>query len=91
MQEKLNQFKKKSKVWNFVPRPSDHPTIGTKWIFRNKMDENSNIIINEARLVAQGHSQEEWIDYEETYASVARLEVIRTLLAFACFKDFKFF
>ena len=55
------------------------------------MDENSNIIINEARLVAQGHSQEEWIDYEETYASVARLEVIRTLLAFACFKDFKFF
>ena len=51
MQEELNQFER-SKVWNLVPRPNDHPTIGTKLIFRNEMDENSNIIINKARLVA---------------------------------------
>ena len=74
-----------------VPRPNDHSIIGTKWIFKNKMDEYSNIVRNKARLVAQRYSQEEGIDYEETYALVARLEAIRMLLAFACFKDFKLF
>ena len=53
------------------------------------MDEHSNIVRNKARLVAQGYSQEKGIDYEETYAPIARLENIRMLLAFACFKDFK--
>ena len=72
-----------------VPRPSDHPIIGTKWIFKNKMDENSVIIRNKARLVGQGYRQEEVIDYDETYAPVARLEAIRMLLAFACYKNFK--
>ena len=90
MQEELNQFER-SKVWNLVPRPSDHSIIGTKWIFRNKMDEHSNIVRNKARLVAQGYSQEEGIDYEETYTPVARLEAIRMLLAFACFKNFKLY
>ena len=52
------------------------------------MDEHSNIVRNKARLVAQGYSQEERIDYKETYALVARLEAIRMLLAFACFKNF---
>ena len=51
MQEELNQFER-SKVWNLVPRPNDHSIIGTKWIFRNKMDEHSNIVRNKARLVA---------------------------------------
>ena len=90
MQEKLNQFER-SKVWNLVPRPNDYSTIGTKWIFRNKMDEHSKIVKNRDRLVAQGYSQEEGIDYEKTYAPVARLEAIRMLLAFACFKNFKLF
>ena len=53
MQEELNLFER-SKVWNLVPRPNDHFIIGTKWIFRNKMDEHSNIVRNKARLVAQG-------------------------------------
>ena len=51
------------------------------------MDENGLIVRNKARLVAQGFSQEEMINYEETFAPVARLEAIRMLLAFACFKD----
>jgi hypothetical protein len=60
-------------------------------VFRNKLDENGVITRNKARLVAQGYNQEEGIDYEETYAPVARLEAIRLLLAFACAKDFKLF
>ena len=87
MQEELNQFER-SEVWELVPRPSNPSVIGTRWVFRNKIDENGIIVINKARLVAQGYNQEEWIDYEETFAPVARLEAIRMLLAFACFKDF---
>ena len=87
MQEELNQFER-NKVWDLVPRPRDHPIIGTKWVFRNKSDENGTIVRNKARLVAQGYNQEEGIDYEETFAPVARLESIRMLFAFACHKGF---
>ena len=87
MQEELNPFER-SGVWELVPRPSNQSVIGTRWIFRNKMDKNGIIIRNKERLVAQGFNQEEVIDYEETFAPIARLEAIRMLLAFACFKDF---
>ena len=87
MQYELNQFER-SEVWELEPRPSNQSVIGTRWVFRNKMDENDIIIRNKARLVVQGFNQEEGIDYEETFAPVARLEAIRMLLAFACFKDF---
>ena len=87
MQYELNQFER-SEVWELEPRPSNQSVIGTRWVFRNKMDENDIIVRNKARLVAQGFNQEELIDYEETFAPVARLEAIRMLLAFACFKDF---
>uniref|UniRef100_A0A2N9ERE3 CCHC-type domain-containing protein n=1 Tax=Fagus sylvatica TaxID=28930 RepID=A0A2N9ERE3_FAGSY len=90
MQEELNQFER-NKVWTLAPRPKDHSVIGTKWVFRNKKDEEGIIVRNKARLVAQGYNQEEGIDYGETYAPVARLEAIRMLLAFACFKNFKLF
>ena len=90
MQEELNQFER-NEVWHLVPRPKNHPVIGTKWVFRNKMDESGIIIRNKARLVAQGYSQEEGIDFDETFAPVARLEAIRMLLAFACFKNFKLY
>ena len=69
-----------------VPKPTEHTIIGTKWVFRNKLDESGLIIRNKARLVAQGYSQEEGIDFDETYAPVARLEAIRILLAFASYK-----
>ncbi|GKB17023.1 copia protein [Tanacetum coccineum] len=65
--------------------------IGTKWVFRNKLDENGIVSQNKARLVAQGYNQQEGIDYDETYAQVARLESIRILLAYACALDFKLF
>ncbi len=71
-----------------MPRSQNQSVIGTRWVFKNKMDENDIIVRNKARLVAQGFNQEEGIDYEETFAPVARLEAIRMLLAFACFKDF---
>ena len=58
MQEELNQFER-SKVWNLVTRPNDHIIIGTKWIFRNKMDEHSNIVRNKTRLVTKWYSQKE--------------------------------
>ncbi|KAK2356903.1 putative mitochondrial protein [Trifolium repens] len=83
MQEELNQFKRND-VWDLVPPPPSHQVIGTRWDFRNKLDENGVIVRNKARLVAQGYNQEEGIDYEETYAPVARLEAIRLLLAYAC-------
>ncbi|WJZ99535.1 hypothetical protein VitviT2T_017971 [Vitis vinifera] len=89
MQEELNQFER-SEVWELVPRPQNQSVIGTRWVFRNKMDENGIIIRNKARLVTQGFNQEEGIDYEETFVPVARLEAIRMLLAFACFKDLCF-
>ena len=57
--------------------------IGTKWVFRNKLDEDGTVTRNKARLVVQGYSQEECIDYDETFAPVARLEAIRLLIAFA--------
>lgn len=78
-------------MWELVPRPTDQSAIGTKWVYKNKTDEEGNIICNKARLVAQGYNQEEGIDYKETFAPVARLEVICTLLAFACHRNFKLF
>ncbi|NBI56464.1 hypothetical protein EIZ48_29055, partial [Photobacterium alginatilyticum] len=90
MQDELNQFER-SNVWTLVPRPHDKSIIGTKWVFRNKMDESGIVIRNKARLVAQGYNQEEGIDFDETYAPVARLEAIRILLAFASFKGFKLY
>ncbi|GJW13883.1 retrovirus-related pol polyprotein from transposon TNT 1-94 [Tanacetum coccineum] len=65
--------------------------IGTKWVFRNKLDENDIVSRNKARLVAQGYNQQEGIDYDETYTPVARLESIRILLAYAYALDFKLF
>nr|GEW43280.1 hypothetical protein [Tanacetum cinerariifolium] len=62
--------------------------IGTKWVFRNKRDQRGIVLRNKARLVAQGHTQEEGIDYDKVFASVARIEAIRLFLAYALFMDF---
>ncbi|GJT38212.1 retrovirus-related pol polyprotein from transposon TNT 1-94 [Tanacetum coccineum] len=90
MQEELNQFVAND-VWDLVTLPMSQSVIGTKWVFSNKLDENGIVSRNKARLVAQGYNQQEGIDYDETYAPVARLESIRILLAIACANDFKLY
>ena len=75
MQEELHQFER-NKVWHLVPKPKDRSIISTKWVFRNKLDEQGTITRNKARLVVQGDNQEEGIDYEETFAPVARIKAL---------------
>ncbi|GKE34855.1 putative ribonuclease H-like domain-containing protein [Tanacetum coccineum] len=87
MQDELLQFKLQ-KVWTLVDLPNRKRAIGTKWVYRNKKDERGIVIKNKARLVAQGYTQEEGIDYDEVFAPVARIEAIRLFLAYASFKDF---
>nr|GEU86650.1 hypothetical protein [Tanacetum cinerariifolium] len=85
--EELSQFKMQ-KVWVLVDLPNGKRAIGTKWVFMNKKDERGIVVRNKARLVAQGHTQEEGIDYEEVFAPVARIEAIRLFLAYASFMGF---
>ncbi|KAK2369536.1 putative mitochondrial protein [Trifolium repens] len=82
MQDELNQFQRND-VWDLVPRPTHKNIIGTKWVFRNKLNEQGEVVRNKARLVTQGYSQQEGIDFTETFAPVARLEAIRLLLSYA--------
>jgi hypothetical protein len=77
MQEELNNFKR-NEVWSLVPRPKQN-VVGTKWVFRNKQDEHGVVTRNKARLVANGYAQVAGLDFEETFAPVARLESIRIL------------
>jgi len=74
-----------------VPKPKDRKIIGTKWVFQNKLDEQRTVTRNKARLVVQGHNQEEGTDYEETFAPVVRIESIRILIAFAAHMEFKLY
>ena len=87
MQEELNNFTR-NEVRFLVERPKQN-VIGTKWVFRNKQDEHGVVTRNKARLVAQGFTQIEGLDFGETYAPMARLESIRILLAYAAHHDFK--
>ena len=79
----------KKKTQSLVPRPTNKNVIGTKWVFRNKLDENGEITRNKARLVCKRYAQEEGIDYGETFSLVARMEGVRTLLAYASYKGYK--
>jgi hypothetical protein len=92
MQEELECFTR-NKVWSLVERPKDHRinVIGTKWVFKNKQDENGVVTRNKSRLVAQGFAQIEGMDCEDTFAPVAHLEAILLLLAYASFRDFKLY
>jgi hypothetical protein len=90
MHEELNNFAH-NEVWELVKRPSDHNVIGTNWVFQNKQDENGVIVRNKARLVVQGYSQVEGLDFYETFASVTRLEAIQILLAYATSHNIKLY
>ena len=65
--------------------------IGTQWVSCNKLSKDGNVLRNKSILVTKGYNQQEWIDFDETYAHVARLEAIRMLLAFPCIVNFKLF
>ncbi|GJU97086.1 putative ribonuclease H-like domain-containing protein [Tanacetum coccineum] len=75
------------KVWTLVDLPNGKRAIGTKWVYRNKKDKRGIVIKKKARLVAQGYTQEEGIDYDEVFAPIARIEAIRLFLAYVSFKD----
>ncbi|GKF79525.1 putative ribonuclease H-like domain-containing protein, partial [Tanacetum coccineum] len=80
MQEELLQFKLLN-VWTQIDLPKGKKAIGTKWIFKNKKDQRGIVVRNKDRLVAQGHRQEDGIDYDEVFAPVARIEAIRLFIA----------
>ncbi|GKC63564.1 retrovirus-related pol polyprotein from transposon TNT 1-94, partial [Tanacetum coccineum] len=90
MTEELNQFVR-NKLWTLVPKPYGKTIIRLKWLFRNKMDEEEVVTKNTNRLVSKGYKQEEGIDYDETFAPVARLEAIRIFLAYASYMGFTIF
>jgi hypothetical protein len=90
MHEELENFER-NQVWELVEPPPNCKPIGTKWVWKNKEGENGEVVRNKSRLVAQGYSQKEGIDYEETCAPVVRLEEIRILLAFSVAKGFKLY
>jgi hypothetical protein len=89
IQEELNNFIR-NEVWHLVPRPNQN-VVGTKWVFRNKQDDHGVVTRNKARLMAKGYSQVEGLDFDETYAPVARLESIRILHAYATYHVFKLY
>ena len=88
MEEELSQIEKND-TWELVPRPKNKNVIGTKWVFRNKLDENGQVTWNKSRLVCKGYAKSEGINFEETFAPVARMEAIRTILAYARSKQIK--
>jgi hypothetical protein len=89
MQEEFNNFKR-NEVWSLVPHPKQN-IMGTKWVFRKKQDEYGVMTRNKARLVAKGYAQVTGLDFEETFAPIARLESIQILLAYDTHLSFKLF
>nr|GFC77950.1 retrovirus-related Pol polyprotein from transposon TNT 1-94 [Tanacetum cinerariifolium] len=86
MQEELNEFER-LEVWELIPRPDKVTVITLKWIYKVNLDELGGILKNKARLVARGYRQEEGIDFEESFAPVARLEAIWIFLAYPAHKN----
>ena len=88
MEEELSQIEKND-TWELVPRPKNKNVIGTKWVFKNKVYENGQVIKNKARLVCKGYAQVEGIDFEETFSPIARMEAIKMILSYTFCKRIK--
>ncbi|CAL9020197.1 unnamed protein product, partial [Prunus brigantina] len=85
-QEAMNaelEMIEKNNTWELVERPANKPVIGVKWVFKTKLNLDGTVQKHKARLVAKGYAQKPGIDYNETFAPVARLDTIRTLIALA--------
>nr|GEX56469.1 retrovirus-related Pol polyprotein from transposon TNT 1-94 [Tanacetum cinerariifolium] len=87
MHEELHQFDRLD-IWELVDRPLCKNIINMKWLWKNKRDEVNTIIQNKSRLVAKGYAQKEGVDFEESFAPVARLEAVRLFIAYAAQKSF---
>nr|GFC91118.1 Gag-Pol polyprotein [Tanacetum cinerariifolium] len=87
MQEELHQFNRLD-VWELVDRPLYTNVINLKWLWKNKRDEENTVIRNKSRLVAKGYVQKEGVDFEESFAPVARLEAVRLFIAYDAHKSF---
>ncbi|GKE58167.1 ribonuclease H-like domain-containing protein [Tanacetum coccineum] len=85
---RMTKKRTQEEVWTLVDLPNGKRAIGTKWVYRNKKDARGIVIKNKARLVAQGYTQEEGINYDKVFAPVARIKAIRLFLAYASYKDF---
>nr|GEU87644.1 putative ribonuclease H-like domain-containing protein [Tanacetum cinerariifolium] len=87
MQEELHQFDRLD-VWELVDRPLCTNVINMKWLWKNKRDEENTVIRNKSHLVAKGYAQKEGVDFEESFAPVARLEAVQLFIAYAAHKSF---
>ncbi|GJY69266.1 retrovirus-related pol polyprotein from transposon TNT 1-94, partial [Tanacetum coccineum] len=90
MQDELNQFER-LQVWELVPRPEGKNIIALKWLWKNKCDAENIVVRNKTRLVAKGYKQEEGIDFEESFAPVARLEAVQMFIAYVAHKNITIF
>ncbi|GJV96628.1 retrovirus-related pol polyprotein from transposon TNT 1-94 [Tanacetum coccineum] len=90
MQDELNQFER-LQVWELVPRPEGKNVIALKWLWKNKCDAENIVVRNKTRLVAKGYKQEEGIDFEESFAPVARLEAVQMFIAYDAHKNITIF
>ena len=82
MKEELDQIVK-NETWELVLKLAIKNLIGTKWVFRNKMNEKGEVVRNKGRLVCKGYSKQEGIEYDETYAPMATIEVVKLFLVYA--------
>jgi hypothetical protein len=88
MNDELDQIEKNN-TWEMVPRTEGKNIIGSKWIFKKKMNEKGQFARNKARLVYKGYAQIEGLDFDETFVPVERLEAIRIFISYVCHKRFK--
>nr|GEV35851.1 retrovirus-related Pol polyprotein from transposon TNT 1-94 [Tanacetum cinerariifolium] len=90
MQKELYQFDR-LQVWELVDKPFAKTVIRLKWLRKNKKDKDQIVILNKARLVAKGYAQEEGVDFQESFAPVARLEAVQIFVAYAAHKSFQIY
>ncbi|CAL2255249.1 unnamed protein product [Prunus armeniaca] len=90
MEDELHMIEKND-TWELVDRPTEKPVIEVKRVYKTKLNLDGSVQKNKARLVAKWYAQKLGLDYNETYAPVARLDTIRTLIALVAQKEWKLY